>query len=225
MKLSSPAGTGFFQKKKNNNNSLFIKFTAFTALLLLYNVIQPYVSLKWNQPSHGNMFFSSPCCPVGIFLEINLYPLSWRCFVTASFRKYTLPFKRELVHGVDEGSAQIFFPSSSLFTYHGDICITFCVASVVLWWLGGPAQWRVWQAKCEIKPQMRPCSLTLVVEADGDRERGGRGSCDCHKRYLEHKRSKHLWISFPETIYYTRFHHTLPQTMVWAYESSNNWED
>lgn len=42
---------------------------------------------------------------------------------------------------------------------------------------GGPARWRIRQAKCEIKQQMRPCSLTLVVvEVDGDRDwEGGEG--------------------------------------------------
>lgn len=37
----------------------------------------------------------------------------------------SLPFKRELVLRVDEGSAQICFPSSPLSTDHRNICITF----------------------------------------------------------------------------------------------------
>lgn len=121
-----------------------------------------------------------------VFLAIFIH-LAKRCFITVSSWKHSLPFKSELVHGEDEGSDQIFSPSSSLHTLHRDICITFCVASVALWWVGGPAQWRIWQAKCEIKQQMRPCSLTSLMEADQECERRETGSCDCHERYLGQK--------------------------------------
>lgn len=54
-------------------------------------------------------------------------------------------------------SAQIFFDCSSHTT--GAICISLCGADAVLWWVGGPARWRIRRAKCEIKQQMKPCSL------------------------------------------------------------------
>lgn len=62
-----------------------------------------------------------------------------------------------LLRGTDEGSAQIFFDCSSHTT--GAICISLCGADAVLWWVGGPARWRIRRAKCEIKQQMKPCSL------------------------------------------------------------------
>lgn len=68
---------------------------------------------------------------------------------------------------------------------------------------GGPARWRIRQAKCEIKQQMRPCSLTLVVvEVDGDRdwEGGGKGE-EGAKGYRGHKQNKHRWFSSPGTFY------------------------
>lgn len=58
-----------------------------------------------------------------------------------------------------EGCAQTLSDCSSLFTHHGAVCIWLCGADAALWWVGDPARWRIRRAKCEIKQQMKACSL------------------------------------------------------------------
>lgn len=61
--------------------------------------------------------------------------------------------------GTHEGCAQTLPDCSSLFTHHGAVCIWLCGADAALWWVGDPARWRIRRAKCEIKQQMKACSL------------------------------------------------------------------
>lgn len=103
--------------------------------------------------------------PLAFLLHGDSYSLTQRCFIGNSFALWK---KTSAV--VDEGPVQIYFSSLA---DHGYICITFAVAGVGPWWGGGPAPWRIWQAKCEIKRQMRSCSLAVVRKADGDREARG----------------------------------------------------
>ncbi len=116
----------------------------------------------------------------------------------------SLPFTKELVHGVRREYCSNM--PALLFTFHrpqGHLH-NISLASVGLWWVGGPAQWRIWQVKCEIKQQMRPCSLLVVEKLVRDHKRGW-GSCDCHILGIQtEKISISMIFFFFEAIYYTQ---------------------
>lgn len=83
----------------------------------------------------STLFSASSRCPSGIFFSsAEIHILLTKDVSLQPRRGNSLPFKRELVHRVDEGSAQICFPLLSTFHRPGEHLHNISLAGVGLWW-------------------------------------------------------------------------------------------